>query len=233
MQTYQISQPANAREYQRVLILLTAIDDATQVLNAKPIADSLRNDDNVQIITVLVGKSASDYLYLLGNQSYSSLSYSIDASTLDSIGYASCLNSGFIYTTPYVPPTTTTTPAPVYTTTTPYYPPPPSNGTDGFLCATNHKNAWLDVAIVLELSEATASQWNAIYGNILSYVHELTLSNSAVSGHTSRVAVIGYSASGATLIYALTDTQAIKNLQFALIHAKPTNVGGGSPNIAR
>uniref|UniRef100_A0A7E4V9V6 VWFA domain-containing protein n=1 Tax=Panagrellus redivivus TaxID=6233 RepID=A0A7E4V9V6_PANRE len=238
LNTYKINQPANAREYQRVLIVLTAIDDQTQVLNAKPIADSLRVDDNVQIITVTVGKYASDYLYLLGNQSYASLSYYIDASTLDSIGYASCLNSGFIYTTvPYYPPTTTTTPPTVYTTRAPTTvgptSAPPSNGTDGLLCATNHKNAWLDVALVLELSEATASQWDAIVGNVMSYIAQLTLSNSPNRGHTSRVSIIGYtSAKEATLLYALTDTQTIRNIKFALNSSRPINVAGGTPNIA-
>uniref|UniRef100_A0A7E4VAB8 VWFA domain-containing protein n=1 Tax=Panagrellus redivivus TaxID=6233 RepID=A0A7E4VAB8_PANRE len=108
----------------------------------------------------------------------------------------------------------------------------PLNATDGIACATNVTNVWLDTAIVIELSNATALQWEAIVGNILTYLYQFTLTGNPTVAHTSRVSIFGYtSASEAELIFALTDTQRIQHIKFALNQAKPINIVEGLPNI--
>uniref|UniRef100_A0A7E4VAC4 VWFA domain-containing protein n=1 Tax=Panagrellus redivivus TaxID=6233 RepID=A0A7E4VAC4_PANRE len=225
LQTYQISQPANAREYQRVLVLLSAIDDETQVYDALPVAQSLQNDNNVQIIPVSVGRYNNPdnaYLSLLGNQSFASSSYDLGWNLLDSIANASCVNSGITYPPETVAPPTPTLPA------SPYF-----NGSDGLICAANPKNAWLDLVFVIEHSSVTFSQWNAITSNIISTLTKLTLSNTLTSGHTSRIAIITYDASGTTkLQYEFTAEQTLRSIAVALNRAKPLPTLGEKADIA-
>uniref|UniRef100_A0A7E4VJ10 VWFA domain-containing protein n=1 Tax=Panagrellus redivivus TaxID=6233 RepID=A0A7E4VJ10_PANRE len=91
------------RNYQNVLILLTAIDDEKQVADALPIAAKLRNEYNVQIITVTVGKSTSEYLPQLATESFVSPSFDLEWDLISEIANTSCINSGVTYPPPDIP----------------------------------------------------------------------------------------------------------------------------------
>uniref|UniRef100_A0A7E4ZR61 VWFA domain-containing protein n=1 Tax=Panagrellus redivivus TaxID=6233 RepID=A0A7E4ZR61_PANRE len=93
---------------------------------------------------------------------------------------------------------------------------------DGVECGTSSKTARLDIIFVVESSSTTQSQWNAIEGNIMAYIVQLSLSNTLNLSNTSRIAVITYSKTAASLIYAFTDTQSLRNIQFALRNSKPS-----------
>uniref|UniRef100_A0A7E4UT85 VWFA domain-containing protein n=1 Tax=Panagrellus redivivus TaxID=6233 RepID=A0A7E4UT85_PANRE len=96
---------------------------------------------------------------------------------------------------------------------------------DGVSCAngSNVKAAWLDVVFVVELSTHTSSQWNSITGKILTIISQLPLSNMPSLSNTSRVAVIGYSSTfESKVLYSFADTQLLRNIQFVLNNARPT-----------
>uniref|UniRef100_A0A7E4VHP6 VWFA domain-containing protein n=1 Tax=Panagrellus redivivus TaxID=6233 RepID=A0A7E4VHP6_PANRE len=234
------------RDYQNVLIILTAIDDETQVNNAWNYSKILRDKHHVQIITVAVAKTTLGYLPNLSDQSFSSPSYELAWELINTIANTSCINSGVTYSTASpatVVPTTITTPGAILTTAnnpptpTPYPPtlpttttynpstPKPSspyvNGSDGSICATNHKQAWLDLVFVIEHSRVTFDQWNAISSSVLSTISQLTLSNTLESSHTSRVAVITYDLTGTKLQFNFTTAQTIRNILVALNKGKP------------
>uniref|UniRef100_A0A7E4VP13 VWFA domain-containing protein n=1 Tax=Panagrellus redivivus TaxID=6233 RepID=A0A7E4VP13_PANRE len=192
----------------------TAIDDEQVINAALPVADSLRGEHGVQIITVNVGKSTSVYLPKLATYSFVSPTYKLDGSLLSKIVNTSCINSGVTYPTP--PPTSTVPYNPSPTPSSPYV-----NGGDGPLCAANHKQAWLDLVFVIEHSSATFAQWNAITSSISSTVSQLTLSNTLSSGHTSRIAVITYDLTGTKVQFNFTAEQTTRNILVALNRAKP------------
>uniref|UniRef100_A0A7E4VJR3 VWFA domain-containing protein n=1 Tax=Panagrellus redivivus TaxID=6233 RepID=A0A7E4VJR3_PANRE len=222
---YEYTLNYDPRNYQRVLVLLTAIDDETQINNALPTADTLRGKHGVQIITVTVGKSTSVYLPKLATEAFVSPTYELDGNLISKISNTSCINRGVTY--PTCPPTPTAPYNPSPTPSSPYV-----NGGDGPLCAANHKKAWLDLIFVIEHSSATFSQWSAITASIMSTVSQLTLSNTLASGHTSRIAVITYDLTGTKLQFNFTAEQTTRNILVALNKAKPLPTLGGKADIA-
>uniref|UniRef100_A0AC34FCG7 VWFA domain-containing protein n=1 Tax=Panagrolaimus sp. ES5 TaxID=591445 RepID=A0AC34FCG7_9BILA len=128
-------------------------------------------------------------------------------------------------TTPSTPPTsempvslpTTTSKAHPSTATTTTRPHPtavtPNHGI-GTKCSTNVAKAWLDIALVFDVSIGmTPRQLNELIDETKSYLTRFTLNQ--IGQHTTRVAIISY-ASDPTIIYSFNDNQSNQGVMDAL-----------------
>uniref|UniRef100_A0A7E4VC76 VWFA domain-containing protein n=1 Tax=Panagrellus redivivus TaxID=6233 RepID=A0A7E4VC76_PANRE len=121
-------------------------------------------------------------------------------------------------------------PVPDCATTVP--PPPPSpSGHDGFPCANTPKSAWLDLTIVIELSKVMSDPLLEIQNNLKTYLKQLTIAN--VEGHASRIAIIGYDESNATLIHGFTDEQSFAAVSGKINALKTSTVSSDKASIVK
>uniref|UniRef100_A0A7E4VJ44 VWFA domain-containing protein n=1 Tax=Panagrellus redivivus TaxID=6233 RepID=A0A7E4VJ44_PANRE len=100
---------------------------------------------------------------------------------------------------------------------------------DGPSCENIPKKSWLDLAVVVECSHVTLTQWTAIYTNILSYLSRLTIADTG--DHTTRVSIITYNHENATVVYSFTDPQNLNRIHIALKNAISTTKLGESAKI--
>uniref|UniRef100_A0A914YP95 VWFA domain-containing protein n=1 Tax=Panagrolaimus superbus TaxID=310955 RepID=A0A914YP95_9BILA len=97
---------------------------------------------------------------------------------------------------------------------TPPHPTIISNHGIGTSCSKNVKNAWLDIALVFDVSAAiTDGQLEQLIDETQTYILKFTLNQ--IGQHTTRVAIISY-ASDATITYSFNDNQSNQSFFDAL-----------------
>uniref|UniRef100_A0A914QPJ0 VWFA domain-containing protein n=1 Tax=Panagrolaimus davidi TaxID=227884 RepID=A0A914QPJ0_9BILA len=228
-ETYQITLLNSGRNYKKVLVLLTSVTDAKDIQTAKHFSDQLQASGVIVIVGAL-GSASATALSQLGNYVIEATGFTLSATNITE---DICQYGGITVTPPKPtvhvtsppstlppttrppPPPTTTTPAKPPTTTTPS--PHLTNHGIGTNCSKNVTNAWLDIALVFDISVAMSDeQLRDMLLETYGYLSKFTLNH--IGEHTTRVALIPY-ADDATVVHSLNDVQsnaALRNALFSL-----------------
>uniref|UniRef100_A0AC34FJI6 VWFA domain-containing protein n=1 Tax=Panagrolaimus sp. ES5 TaxID=591445 RepID=A0AC34FJI6_9BILA len=204
----------SGRNYKKILVLLTAINDEIQIQAAKSYANNLRAEGVYILVGALGTAASSSSLYQLGDNSFNSTNFTVPSATVIN---DTCQFGGV----------TVFPPTPQGSGTTAASSDPRSNQ-QGTSCSTNTSNAWLDVVYVVDVSNAmdsTALQQLAI--QIAGFMKDFTFGQTGQ--HTTRAALITYS-SVATIRYNLTDASTFLNFEKALIKL-PTYVNPSDSGV--
>uniref|UniRef100_A0A914Q7Z2 VWFA domain-containing protein n=1 Tax=Panagrolaimus davidi TaxID=227884 RepID=A0A914Q7Z2_9BILA len=172
-QNYQIDLQNSGRNYQKVLVLLTAKTDPTEISAAKVYADQIMAN-GVVIIVVALGQGNNQNLSQLGQHFYYSSGYAIPITTIPSV---ICSYGGQTMFPPTVNPS-----GPPYD---------PLSDAVGTPCSTNSANAWVDIIFVVDISNAMSKRelnhWALI---TLAYMRKITFGTRVP--HKTRAGIITY-----------------------------------------
>uniref|UniRef100_A0A914PVU6 VWFA domain-containing protein n=1 Tax=Panagrolaimus davidi TaxID=227884 RepID=A0A914PVU6_9BILA len=178
-QNYQIDLQHSGRNYQKVLLLLTAKTDPTEIAAAKIYADQIMAD-GVAIIVVALNQGNTSDLSKLGQYFYPSPDYTIPITTIPSV---ICSYGGQTMNPPTVNPS-----APPYN---------PLSDAVGSPCSTNVSNVWLDIVFLVDISNSMSvhelNNWALL---TLTYTNKISFGPRGP--HKTRAGIITYGTQSVT-----------------------------------
>uniref|UniRef100_A0A914P105 VWFA domain-containing protein n=1 Tax=Panagrolaimus davidi TaxID=227884 RepID=A0A914P105_9BILA len=203
---YQIDLQNSGRNYQKVLVLLTAKTDPTEISAAKVYADQIMAN-GVVIIVVALAQGNNQYLAQLGQHFYYTSGYAIPITTIPSV---ICSYGGQTMFPPTVNPS-----GPPYD---------PLSDAVGTPCSTNVSNVWVDIIFVVDISNAMTKRelnnWALI---TRAYTRKITFGTRAP--HHTRAGIITYATDSVPRLN-LTDGISSEIVANAVM-AVPTYFNGG------
>ena len=212
--TYIDNQLYTGRNYQKVFVLFTAINDTANIEEALPIAKQVRAA-GAHVIVIALGNTTNNTLSQLGDQHFTS-AFSISDHLSRQIVQSTCHNGGSTYTTL---PITSTTPSSSNNLSNAY----------GSPCAANATNAWLDVVLVIEVSNVLTTMNLRSLGAMLAVIFSsFTVGQSPT--HSTRVAIVTY-AYDAEYHYNLTDNTNLTDLANKLLELPQYRPGNSGVNL--
>jgi hypothetical protein len=211
-QTYDINLLRSGRNYKKVLILLTAINDEKEILSAKEYANNIRSY-GVYIIIGALGTNPNSDISQLGDLTFYSPDFTVPSGNITS---DVCQFGGYTVF-PSDSPTANPTGSPS----------DPRSNAIGTECSTNVSNAWLDIALVIDVSSAMNTEdLQQLAISTLAYLSEFNIGS--VGDHTTRVSIITYS-TDVTIRYNLNDQMSqsaiIQQLRKLTSYSNPNDDG--------
>uniref|UniRef100_A0AC35G904 VWFA domain-containing protein n=1 Tax=Panagrolaimus sp. PS1159 TaxID=55785 RepID=A0AC35G904_9BILA len=211
-ETYDAQLLRSGRNYKKVLVVLTAVSNETQIQAALSYANNLMSD-GVYIIVGALGVSApSSSLYQLGNYAFNSTDFTVPSNVvIDNV----CQFGGNTIFPPTEAPGSTITPT------------DPRSDAIGAACSTKTKMAWLDIVFVIDISNAMGKEeLHQLAFQLAGFITKFNISQTG--DHTTRASIITY-ATSATVRYGLQNVTTLSGVIQAILkldtYFDPTDSG--------
>ncbi|KAE9555137.1 hypothetical protein FO519_001632 [Halicephalobus sp. NKZ332] len=216
--TFRDDQLPTGRNYQKVFVLFTAITDTNNINQAIPIANQVRTAGAQVIVVALNNSGNTSALSQLADQLLISPDFAVSDALSQQIVQSSCRNAGSTY--PTVPSNPSANPS--------------SNPNDlgnaiGTPCAANTTNAWLDIVLVMDVSNGvTTSDIQKLSVQLATVFEAFTIGQDP--RHSIRVAIVTYSID-VQYVYNLTDITNFENLLNQLMKISTYRPGDDGGNL--
>jgi hypothetical protein len=209
-QNYQIDLQNSGRNYQKVLVLLTAKSDPTEIAAAKVYADQI-TASGVAIIVVALNQDNTSPLSQLGQYFYNSSGYTIPITAIPGV---ICSYGGQTMLPPTINPS-----GPPYD---------PLSDAIGTSCSNNTENLWIDIIFLVDVSNAmTTDEITAWATGTDSYTSDLPF---GLRGpHKTRIGIITFATNSVTRL-ALKDgvnADVFEEALFKIVNYVQTDDNGG------